>query len=131
MERGVGAMGIEEIGVASAAAPMVDDDNEPAPENRTTNGETVDDIFSGWKHSGICERKALISRNAKPELSSWTNKSVEPSNLQIWEGLFVTSFIKRVILPQTNNNLPVGKKQVQYGEFLRWIGLWMLMGTLI
>ena len=131
MERGVGAMDTEEIGVASAAAPMVDDDNEPAPENRPTNGETVDDIFSGWTHSGICERKALISRNAKPELSFWTNKSVEPSNLQIWEGLFVTSFIKRVILPQTNNNLPVGEKQVQYGEFLRWIGLWMLMGTLI
>ena len=131
MERGVGAMDTEEIGVASAAAPMVDDDNEPAPENRPTNGELVDDIFSGWTHSGICERKALISRNAKPELSFWTNKSVEPSNLQIWEGLFVTSFIKRVILPQTNNNLPVGEKQVQYGEFLRWIGLWMLMGTLI
>ena len=122
MERGVGAMDIEEIGVASAAAPMVDDDNEPAPENRPSNGETVDDIFSGWTHSGICERKALISRNAKPELSFWMNKSVEPFNLQIWEGLFVTSFIKCVILPQTNNNLPVGEKQVQYGEFLRWIG---------
>ena len=131
MERGVGAMDIEEIGVASAAAPMVDDDNKPAPENRPSNGETVDDIFSGWMHSGICERKALISRNAKPELSFWMNKSVEPSNLQIWEGLFVTSFIKRMILPQTNNNLPVGEKQDQYGEFLRWIGLWMLMRTLI
>ena len=131
MERGVGAMDVEEIGVASAAAPMVDDDNEPTPENCLSNGETVDDIFSGWTHSGICERKALISRNAKPELSFWTNKSVEPSNLQIWEGLFFMSFIKRMILPQTNNNLPAGEKHVQYGEFLRWLGLWMLMGTLI
>ena len=26
-------MDVEEIGVASAAAPMVDDDNKPAPEN--------------------------------------------------------------------------------------------------
>ena len=67
MECGVGTMDIEEIGVASAAAPMVDDDNEPAPENRPLNGET---------DSGICERKALISRNAKPVLSFWTNKSV-------------------------------------------------------
>ena len=41
------------------------------------------------------------------------------------------SFIKHVILPQTNNNLPVGEKHVQYGEFLCWLGLWMLMGTLI
>ena len=104
-ECSVGAMDVEEIGVASAAAPMVDDDNEPAPENHPLNGETVDDIFFGWMHSGICERKALISRNAKPELSFWMNKSVEPSNLQIWEGLFFMSFIKHVILPQTNNNL--------------------------
>ena len=82
-------------------------------------------------HSGICERKALISRNAKPELSFWMSNSVEPSNLQIFEGLFFMSFIKRMSLPQTNNTLPAGEKHVQYGEFLRWLGLWMLMGTLI
>ena len=39
------------------------------------------------------------------------------------------SFIKRIILPQTNNNLPAGEKHIQYGEFLHWLGLWMLMGT--
>ena len=60
MECGIGAMDVEEIGVASAAAPMVDDDNEPGPENCLLNGETVDDIFSGWMHSGICERKDPI-----------------------------------------------------------------------
>ena len=90
-----------------------------------------DDIFSGWTQSGICKRKALISRNTKPELSFWMNNSVEPSNLQIFEGLFFMSFIKHVILPQTNNNLQAGEKHVQYGQFLRWLGLWMLMGTLI
>ena len=110
---------------------MVDDNNEPAPENCPLHGEIVDDIFSGWTHSGICERRALISRNTKPELTFWINKSVEPTNLQIFEGLFFMSFIKSVILPQTNNNLPVGEKHVQYGEFLCWLGLWMLMGTLI
>ena len=101
MEHGIGAMDVEEIGVASAAAPMVDDNNEPAPENHPSHGEMVDNIFSGWTHSGICERRALISRNAKPELTFWTNKSVEPTNLQIVEGLFFTSFIKSMILPQT------------------------------
>ena len=129
MESGIGAMDVEEIGVASAAAPMVDDDNEPAPENHPSHGEMVDDIFSGWTHLGICKRRALISRNSKPELTFWTNKSVEPTNLQNFEGLFFMSFIKSVILPQTNNNLPVGEKHVQYGEFLCWLGLWMLMGT--
>ena len=124
-------MDVEEIGVASAAAPMVDDNNEPAPENCPSHGEMVDNIFSGWTHSGICERRALISRNTKPELTFWMNKSVKPTNLQMIEGLFFMSFIKSVILPQTNNNLPAGEKHVQYGEFLCWLGLWMLMGTLI
>ena len=84
LDHGIGTMDIEEIGVASAAAPMVDDDNEPAPENHPLHGEMVDNIFSGWTHLGICERKALISRNTKPELSFWTNNIVEPSNLQIF-----------------------------------------------
>ena len=128
MECGIGARDIEEIGVASASAPMVDNDNKPAPENHPSHGEMMDDIFSGWMHLGICERKALISRNAKPELSFWMNNMVEPSNLQIFEGLFFTSFIKSMILPQTNNNLPAREKHVQYGEFLCWLGLWMLMG---
>ena len=81
MEHGIVAMDVEEIGVASAAAPMVDDDNEPAPENLPSHGEMVDDIFSGWTYSGICKRRGLISRNAKPELTFWTNKSVEPTYL--------------------------------------------------
>ena len=50
MEHGIGAMDVEEIGVASAAAPMVDDNNEPAPENYPLHGEMVDNIFSGWTH---------------------------------------------------------------------------------
>ena len=67
MECGIGAMDFEEIRVASTAEPMVDNNNEPAPENHASHGQMVDDIFSGWTHSGICERRALISRNAKPE----------------------------------------------------------------
>ena len=63
-------------------------------------------------NSGICERKAPISRNAKPELSFWMNNSAEPSNLQIFEGLFFMSFIKHMILSQTNNNRPAGEKHV-------------------
>ena len=48
-----------------------------------------------------------------------------------FEGFFFTPFIKSVILPQTNNNLPGGEKNVTYGEFIQWIGLWLLMSTLI
>ena len=42
----------EEV-MPTAAASMTDDDNQPAPENQPNPSETVDDIFSGWTHSGI------------------------------------------------------------------------------
>ena len=39
---------------AATAAPMVDDDNMPVPENRPQPNEAVGDIFGKWGHSGIC-----------------------------------------------------------------------------
>jgi Transposase IS4 len=35
-------------------------------------------------------------------------------------------YIKKVLLPKTNETL---KPVLTYGEFLRWIGLWLLMST--
>ena len=121
------------IGVM-AAAPMIDDNNQPAPENLPSTEDSAgatDDIMGLWTHSGICEQKATIQRNAKPELTFWTSSLSNPSNLNLFKGLFFSSFIKTTILPQTNQNLPHGEKPILYGEFLRWIGLWMLMGTII
>ena len=116
------------------AAPMIDDDNQPAPENLPSTEDSAgatDDIMGLWTHSGICNRKATIQRNAKPELTFWTLSLSNLSNLNLFEGLFFLSFIKTTILPQTSQNLPHGEKPILYGEFLCWIGLWMLMGTII
>ena len=121
------------IGVM-AAAPMIDDDNQPAPENLSSTEDSAgatNDIMGLSTHSGICERKATIQRNVKPELTFWTLLLSNPSNLNLFERLFFSSFIKTTILPQTNQNLPHGNKPILYGEFLHWIGLWMLMGTII
>ena len=117
-----------------AAAPMIDDDNQPAPENLPSTEDSTgatDDIMGQWTHSGICDQKATIQRNAKPELTFWMSSLSNPSNLNLFEGLFFSSFIKTTILPQTNQNLPHGEKPILYGEFLCWIGLWMLMGTIV
>ena len=134
LNRGGNNMDNDDIISVMAAAPMIDDDNQPAPENlpstEDSNGAT-DDIMGQWTHSGICDRKAAIQRNAKPELIFWTLSLTNPSNLNLFEGLFFSSFIKTTILPQTNQNLPHGEKPILYGEFLCWIGLWMLMGTIV
>ena len=89
------------IGVM-AAAPMIDDDNQPAPENLPSTEDSTgatDNIMGLWTHSGICEWKATIQRSAKPELTYWTSSLANPSNLNLFKGLFFSSFIKTTILP--------------------------------
>ena len=70
---------------AVVMAPIINNDNEPAPENHPVANETmvgVDDIFSGWSHSGICEcRSTVCHQDSKPELKFWTSSETEPTNL--------------------------------------------------
>ena len=61
MEHGGNNMDIDDVVVAAHSLPMVDNDNEPAPENEPmADGALLDDIFSGWGHSGVCYRKSLV-----------------------------------------------------------------------
>ena len=121
LNRGGNNLDNDDITSVMAAAPMVDDDNQPAPENLPSTEDSTgstNDIMGQWSHSGICDRKATIQRNAKPELTFWTSSLSNPTNLNLFEGLFFSSFIKTTILPQTNRNLPHGEKPILYGEFL-------------
>ena len=57
---------------AMAAAPMIDDDNKPAPENLPSTEDspgTTNNIMGLWTHSGNCKWKATIQCNDKPELT--------------------------------------------------------------
>ena len=42
------------IAAAASAAPMVDDDNMPAPENNPDVNSMPNDIMMGWEHSNVC-----------------------------------------------------------------------------
>ena len=115
-----------------AAAPMVDNDNEPAPENHPVANETVDGVdafFTGWLHSGICECRSTVCQDSQPELKFWTSSETEPTNLCLFKVFFFKDYIKN---PTTNKNLEdTGTIPVHYGKFLRWLGLWLLMSTMI
>jgi Transposase IS4 len=45
----------------------------------------------------------------------------------IWEVLFPKDYITKVILPMMNEKVELG--ELQYSEFMRWIGLWFLRAT--
>ena len=112
---------------------MVDDDNQPLPENVPTEAETTTtanrpQIFSSWEHSGSCFRYLEGGRKNKARLNF--NTDVNPTIEQLFEMFFFKPFIVEVIIPETNKRMKAEKhRPVTYGEFLRWLGLWFLMAT--
>ena len=73
-----------------------------------------------------------MSVNANPKQKFWTTVGEDTYNLQLFKGYLFMSFIKDVIIPQTNKNLvEQSNNQLTYGEFLHWLGLWFLMATMI
>ena len=53
------------------------------------------------------------------------------SDLTCLKAFSFSAYIKTTILPKRNNNLHHGHDQLQYGEFLQWLGLWLLMSTMV
>ena len=109
---------------------MIDDDNAPAPENIPTPNENTDGIFGEWEHSGSCFRAMAGGRHLKARISYPPH--IRPSLFNLFELFFFTPFVKNVIIPQTNNHLEANgfHHDLSYGEFLWWIGVWLLMSTL-
>ena len=111
---------------------MVDDDNQPLPENIPTpaeEGQDAPQFFSTWEHSGDCYRSLAGGRKHKARLSIYAD--VKPTIQQLFEMFFFKQYVEGIIIPQTNIRLRQEKHcPVSYGEFLRWLGLWLLMATI-
>ena len=109
---------------------MINDGNAPAPENIPTPNENTDGIFGEWEHSGSCFRAMAGGRHLKARISYPPH--IRPSLFNLFELFFFTPFVKNVIIPQTNNRLEANgfHHDLSYGEFLQWIGVWLLMSTL-
>jgi hypothetical protein len=106
----------------------IDDDNEPAPENVPQANERVpENVFGEWGHHGMCHRRMENARNQNPSINFPVD--VRPTLLQLFELLFPKTFILFVILPMINKEISIGGP-VEYGEFLRFIGIWFLMATI-
>lgn len=106
----------------------IDNDNEPLPENLGPTVNTNEAIFEReWGHDGICPRRlATNNTNPEPQLNVVFNNR---SRVELFEAFFMKDFIKNTLLVNINNNIDGTK--VSYGEFLRWLGLWFLMSTII
>ena len=65
---------------------MIDDDNQPAPENVPLPNENTDGIFSAWEHSGSCYRSMEGGRKLPARLNF--PSSATPTLFVVWEMFF-------------------------------------------
>ena len=111
---------------------MVDDNNQPLPENIPTpaeEGQDAPQFFSTWEHSGDCYHCLAGGRKHKAHLSLYTD--MKPSIQQLFEMFFFKQYVEEIIIPQTNIHLwKEEHRPISYGEFLHWLGLWFLMATI-
>ena len=111
---------------------MVDDNNQPLPENIPTpaeEGQDAPQFVSTWEHSGSCYH--CIARGYKHKACLSFNTDVKPTIQQLFEMFFFKPYVVGSIIPQTNICLQEEKHcHVSYREFLCWLGLWFLMATI-
>ena len=104
----------------------VDDDNAPAPENIPHGDDDPNTVQfrPEWGHDGICFRRENGANNQRARLR--VKEGMRLSHLQMFEILFPISFIKNVMIPEMNAKI---RKQVEYGEFLQYIGIMLKICT--
>ena len=112
---------------------MVDDENQPLPENIPTAGEENEgnnmQFFSEWKHSGSCYHCLEGGHKNKARINF--NTDVKPTIQQLFEIFFSKPFVIGTIIPQMNKQLQEEKHHpVSYGECLHWISLWFLVAAI-
>jgi hypothetical protein len=125
----------EDIAQVRALGFVVNDDNEPAPENIPTpqenNNDATTDDGRPWGWDGIDYRKQANGQCTKAHINFLSGIVLEGATmLTMFLLFFPRRFMEDVILVQTNNNLKGGGAPVTFGEFLRFLGLWLYMSTL-
>ena len=111
---------------------LVDNNNQPLPENIPTpaeEGQDAPQFFSTWEHSWSCYHCIAGGHQHKACMSF--NTDMKPATQQLFQMFFFKPYVVGIIIPQTNICLKEVKHcSVSYGEFLHWLGLWFLMATI-
>ena len=106
----------------------INDNNDPTPENipaPTDNNDRV--LDTEWKHHGHCFRRSANMANHKACLNFRVDPTRDDYFLQLFEGLFLMEVIQ-CIIDSVNDKL-TSEQHLTHGEFLWWIGVWVLIST--
>ena len=116
----------------------VDDENDPAPKNipgvpNNTPANSQDDNSNHVKAApelweGVCPRKSLNTPNTGATLRGVSEETIGGMNyISMFLLCLPVKFIKEVVVEQTNKK--INGEQLTFGEFLRWVRLWLFMAT--
>ena len=123
----------EDVALIRSLGLDVDDDNMPAPENipeqASTTGRRNDssNVEEGWGWNGIDHRKQINISNVRASIAGVSSDVVENMS---FVGMFFILFPKsmvKIIIEETNKRLD---EPMNMGEFIRWIGVCLLLSTL-
>lgn len=106
-----------------ANAIPTDNDNDPAPEN-VPQGDHFANLSGEWGHNNICSRRITGVRDNRASVR--IPREFPVTMFRLFELFFFKTFVMDTLLPLINSNIAPGEV-VSYGEFLRWIGIWLLM----
>ena len=105
---------------------IIDDDNEPAPENVPQASEGDTESFGAWGHTGFCNCRIQNIPNHPAKLNFPLDKTEKDIFVQLFQGLFPNNVLETII---SETNKTISGDPLSYGELLQWIGLWVLMST--
>ena len=107
----------------------IDDDNEPAPKNVPTADNSNRLLSTEWGHGGFCFRGSQNFGSTWAKLNFSVDTTCHGYYIQLFKGFFPKQLLQNVI--DIVNEKMDGDKEVVYGEFIWWIGICVLMSTVM
>ena len=119
---------VNTIKVLQGVVDIIDNDNEPSPENVPATADNSNRLLSTeWGHDGFCFRRSQNSGSSWAKLNFSVDATCRGYYIQLFKGFFPKQLLQNVI-DIVNENMD-GDEDVVYGEFIWWIGIWVLMST--
>ena len=116
----------EDISLVCALGFMVEDDNDPAPEN-IPQAALPNDLYDGqsWGWGGVDQQALFGAQNNRPKLNRMSRLVLELlTTTTMFLIFFLQSFLENVIMAETNKNL---SSKLTFGELLVFIGIWFVI----
>ena len=120
----------EDIAQMRASGFDVDDDNDCLPENRPSKDpkNKERDTEQKWGWNGLDQRKNIGAQDHRPGIKGLTaNSFLAISYVGLFFMMFKRAFIEDVMLKGMNKRVDL---PINLGEFLRWLGIWLLLSTI-